>query len=263
MNGSIPESLGKLSELVELYLYSNSWEGILKEAHFINLTRLKALSISTDPIEKPMSLNVAYDWVAPFKLHRLLIRYCRVGPGFWKLIQSQTELLDVTLQNTSISDSMPKEWLSKISSQVQNLDLSYNNFSGRLPLQLKFPKLQSFDLGHNQLEGPLPLWLTNVYYLDFQSNLFSGPIPSNLGQLMPKLRYLDVSENRLNGTIPLSICNTKDMEVISLRNNQLFGEFPQRWSWWSKIRIIDVSHNNLSGNIPSSMGFPSSLKKFK
>ncbi|KAI5332375.1 hypothetical protein L3X38_022504 [Prunus dulcis] len=263
MNGSIPESLGKLSELVELYLYSNSWEGILKEAHFINLTRLKALSISTDPIEKPMSLNVAYDWVAPFKLHRLLIRYCRVGPGFWKLIQSQTELLDVTLQNTSISDSMPKEWLSKISSQVQNLDLSYNNFSGRLPLQLKFPKLQYINLGQNQLEGPLPLWLSNVYYFDFQSNLFSGPIPSNLDQLMPKLRYLLVSENRLNGTIPLSICNMKDMKVISLINNQLFGEFPQWWSLWSGIRVIDVSHNNLSGNIPSSMGIPSSLEIFK
>ncbi|XP_021831153.1 probable LRR receptor-like serine/threonine-protein kinase At4g36180 [Prunus avium] len=264
-NGSIPESLGKLSELVTLDLSWNSCEGFLTEAHFTNLTRLKALQISMDEIEKSMCpiLNVAYDWVPPFKLHGLYISDCKVGPDFWIMLQSQTELVHVRLSNTFISDSIPKEWLSKISSQVKYLDLSYNNFSGRLPSQLKFPKLQRISLGHNQLEGPLSLWPTNVISLDLQSNLFSGPIPSNLDQLMPKLIYLDVSENLLNGTIPLSICNMKDMYVISLRHNQLFGEFPQRWSLWSGIVIIDVSHNNLSGNIPSSMGIPSSLETFK
>ncbi|XP_021802426.1 receptor-like protein 12, partial [Prunus avium] len=264
LNSSIPKSLGKLSQLVELDLSNNSWEGILTEAHFINLTSLKDISILNSYREMPVSLllNVAYDWVPPFKLHILHIGGCRVGHCFWALIQSQTELVYISLYNTFISDSI-EEWLSKISSQVKYLDLSYNNFSGRLPSQLKFPKLQSINLGHNQLEGPLPLWPTNVISLDLQSNLFSGPIPSNLDQLMPKLIYLDVSENHLNGTIPLSICNMKDMYVISLRNNQLFGEFPQRWSLWSGINIIDVSHNNLSGNISSSMGMPSSLEIFK
>ncbi|VVA22054.1 PREDICTED: LRR receptor [Prunus dulcis] len=265
LNGSIPKSLGKLSQLVELDLSNNSWEGILTEAHFINLTGLKAISISSELEKKPMSLvlNVAYDWVPPFKLHALYIRDCRVGHGFWGLLQSQTELVYVSLHNTFISGSISEEWLSEISSQVKLLDLSYNNFSGRLPLQLKFPNLFHINLGYNQLEGPLPIWPTNASVLDLQSNLFSGQIPSNLDQFMPKLTQLDVSENHLNGTIPLSICNLKGMEVISLRNNQLFGEFPQRWSLWSRISIIDVSHNNLSGNIPSSMGTPSYLELFK
>ncbi|CAB4278150.1 unnamed protein product [Prunus armeniaca] len=58
MNGSIPQSLGQLSELIDLYLFGNSWEGSLTEAHFINLTNLKRLSIGNDldDIEKPMSL---------------------------------------------------------------------------------------------------------------------------------------------------------------------------------------------------------------
>ncbi|KAK9937208.1 hypothetical protein M0R45_014012 [Rubus argutus] len=49
------------------------------------------------------------------------------------------------------------------------------------------------------------------------------------------------------------------MRIISLRNNQLTGEFPSAWSLWGNIVIVDVANNNLSGNIPSSMGIPSSL----
>ncbi|PQQ18899.1 LRR receptor-like serine/threonine-protein kinase GSO2 [Prunus yedoensis var. nudiflora] len=265
MNGSIPETLGKLSELVELHLSRNPWKDILTEAHFINLTRLKYLSIYSDEIEKPISLifNMAYDWVPPFKLHTIEIANCRIGPGIGAWLQSQTELSSAILRNNSISDSIPAEWFLKISSQVEYLDLSYNTIFGKLPFQLKFPNIQYVKLGHNQFEGPFPLWSTDASFLDLESNLFSGPIPSNLDQLMPKLRQLYVSDNRLSGTIPTSICNIKDMKVVSLKNNTLFGEFPQHWSLWSGIEVIDVAHNNLSGNIPSSMGIPSSLRVLK
>ncbi|PRQ54560.1 putative non-specific serine/threonine protein kinase [Rosa chinensis] len=46
-NGSIPQSLGKLSQLVSLDLFYNSWEGNLTEAHFINLTKLNYFAVST------------------------------------------------------------------------------------------------------------------------------------------------------------------------------------------------------------------------
>ncbi|CAL9016374.1 unnamed protein product, partial [Prunus brigantina] len=115
MNGSIPKGLGKLSELEVLDLSENSWEGILTDAHFINLTRLKAISIfSYDPI----SLNITYDWVPPFKLHSIDIRHCKVGPGFGVWLQSQTELQIATLSSTGISDSILEEWLLKLSSQL-------------------------------------------------------------------------------------------------------------------------------------------------
>ncbi|GLT66366.1 hypothetical protein SLA2020_387340 [Shorea laevis] len=44
MNGTIPESIGKLSMLVSLSIGGNSLEGVLTEAHFQNLTRLKSCS---------------------------------------------------------------------------------------------------------------------------------------------------------------------------------------------------------------------------
>ncbi|XP_021834037.1 receptor-like protein 12 [Prunus avium] len=269
MNGSIPQSLGQLSELVVLYLFGNSLEGNITEAHFINLTKLKSLSIGnySYDIQKPMSLifNVSYDWVPPFKLHEIEIGNCKVGPRFGVWLQSQIELVKVTLSGTGISDSIPEEWLLKLSSQLAFLDLSYNQFRGRLSSNklMRFPNLDKIILNHNQLEGPLPLWSTNATYLDLESNLFSGPIPSSVDQLMPKLIELFLSENHLNGTIPPSIFNMQDLRILSLRSNHFSGEFLHVGRLGSHILVLDVAYNNLSGNIPTSMGLLSSLQILK
>ncbi|PQQ19838.1 receptor-like protein 12 [Prunus yedoensis var. nudiflora] len=266
MNGSIPQSLGQLSELVELDLSENHWDGILTEAHFTSLIRLKGLSISTYKIGKPMSLvfNVSYDWVPPFKLLKINIFNCKVGPSFGVWLQSQTELVDVTLSYTEISDSIPDEWWLKLSSQLTWLDLSYNQFHGRLSSkQLTFPKLDYIRLDHNQFEGPLPLWSHNATFLDLNSNLFFGPIPSSVDQLMPKLEEFYISENHLNGIIPPSICKIQNLTVLSLSNNHFSGQLPHAWTSYSQIIIVDAAYNNLSGNIPTSMGLLTSLQILK
>ncbi|KAL6201762.1 hypothetical protein ACLB2K_025474 [Fragaria x ananassa] len=86
-------------------------------------------------------------------------------------------------------------------------------------------------------------------------------LPKFISHQLKSLRYL--SDNHLKGTIPPSICQLQDMRILSLRNNQFSGEFPQEWSLWSYIDVVDISNNNLSGNIPSSMGIPSSLRVLK
>ncbi|XP_068319506.1 receptor-like protein EIX2 [Pyrus communis] len=262
MNGTIPESLRQLSELVFLFLSDNSWEGNLTEAHFINLTRLQYFLVRD---KKSHIFDVTYDWVPPFKLHTIEIINCRVSHGFGVWLQSQTELIDVTLSGNGISeDSIPEEWLLKISSQLIFLDLSYNQFRGNFPSHLKFPNLDTIDLSHNKLKGPLPLWWsTNFSVLSLERNLFSGPIPSNIDQLMPNLNILSLAENNLNDTIPSSVCNMRKLEVLSPRSNQFSGEFPHAWSVESHMSILDVSQNNLSHNIPTSLGLLSSLQILK
>ncbi|KAB2636925.1 leucine-rich repeat receptor protein kinase EXS-like [Pyrus ussuriensis x Pyrus communis] len=288
MNGSISQSLGQLSQLVSLDLSSNPWEGNLKEAHFINLTRLQDFRAGGRYVHTSLIFDMAYDWVPPFKLHTIYIINCHIGPGFGIWLQSQTELRYINLRGNGISDSFPEEWLLKISSQLIKLDLSYNQFRGNLPSNLKSPKLESIDLSHNQLDGPLPLWsATKVTNFDLQSNSFFGPIPSNIDQMMPNLNSLYLSENHLNGNIPRSICNMqqlqelslfenhlngsippfvynmKQLQILSLRSNQFHGEFRHAWSVGSKMRYLDVSQNNLSGNIPTSLGVLISLEVLK
>ncbi|XP_028965108.1 receptor-like protein EIX2 [Malus domestica] len=262
MIGPIPDTLGQLPELVHLDLSGNSWEGILTESHFANLTKLRSIDVST---YRPMLLivNLTYEWIPPFKLYTVGITNCNVGPNFPAWLLLQTELSDVTLHGTGISGIIPEEWFLKILSQLKYLDLSYNHLSGRLPLQLKCPKLYHIDLSYNRFDGPLPLLSANVTIFNLESNSFSGPVPLNIDQLMLTLQGLYLSDYQLKGTIPPSICNLQSLSILSLRNNQLFGEFPQEWSMWPLMLIVDVGYNNLSGNIPSSMGVPSSLLVLK
>ncbi|XP_028075071.1 receptor-like protein EIX1 [Camellia sinensis] len=258
MNGTIPESFGKLSKLVQLYLEVNPWEGVITEVHLMNLTRLEDIIIMPKT-KSSLVFNVRYEWVPPFRLKSLHLENCLVGPRFSLWLQVQSELTKVILTNVGIEDNLPEEWLSKISARLTYLDLSHNQIKGKLPKKLESPIVNAIDLSYNHFEGPLPLWSTNTPHFYLQSNLFSGSIPSNIDKLMPQLRYLYLSENLLYGTIPSSICTMNNLEVLSLRTNQLSGELPQCWNGSQPLWVVDVANNNLSGIIPSLMGVINSL----
>ncbi|XP_030969921.1 receptor-like protein EIX1 [Quercus lobata] len=125
MNGTTPESLGQLSKLVGLQLDMNSWEGVITEAHLMNLTRLENFAVTIDK-NQSLIFNVTYDWVPPFKLKYLKLASCLIGSKFPTWLQVQTELTYVILSNVGISGAIPEGWFSKISSQLTLLDLSKN-----------------------------------------------------------------------------------------------------------------------------------------
>ncbi|KAL0010490.1 hypothetical protein SO802_005598 [Lithocarpus litseifolius] len=248
MNGTILESFGQLSKLVNLYLLENSWEGVITEVQLMNLKSLEEFMLTSK--SQSLVFNVTENWVPPFSLKSLHLESCRIiGPKFPKWLQVQSKLTYVTLRNVGIEGTIPEEWISTISSQLTHLDLSNNQIEGNLPQQLVFP---------------------NVTKLFLQNNSFSGPIPSNISDLMPSLQYLDLSENHLydlaennlsggipdcfNNLIALVDHNTFGYEPIENYTEKAFIVTKGRAYEYDRtlqlVTCIDLSGNSLTGGIP-------------
>ncbi|XP_022154247.1 LRR receptor-like serine/threonine-protein kinase GSO1 [Momordica charantia] len=259
-NGTIPPSFGQLSKLIEFSSNENSWQGIITEDHLVNLTKLESLQIYTNKNQSLIFSNVSYEWNPPFRLKTLYLRKCIIGPQFPIWLQVQTQLAgDVIISDAGIRGPIPNEWVSKLSSQITGLDLSYNLLEGKLA-DLLAPQHPNYDLP----EDSTPIRYPNLTFLYLDGNLLSGSIPSNIGDLMPNLEQLYLSENRLNGTIPLSIQNMSNFGIISLPDNQLSGDLLDiSWGKFKSLEVIDLANNNLYGKIPSSIGFLTYLKTLR
>ncbi|KAK9153991.1 hypothetical protein Sjap_001471 [Stephania japonica] len=240
MSGTIPKSLGQLSELEQLDLSLNSWDGEVTEDHFANLANLRALHLGFDFDDekppKPLVFNLSPNWVCPFtEIFYLDLTNSKLGPLFPSWLQNLRPF-HLILEDVGISDTIP-DWFTKIYPSLWVLDLSNNQISGKIPLELQH--------GQNS---------TIMEFLNLGSNLFTGTIPLNINETMPNLQDLSLSNNLIEGGIPSSICNLKQLKVVSLSSNNLSGELPHEcWEDSKYLEAIDLTNNHLSGEVPVSI----------
>ncbi|XP_073112225.1 receptor-like protein EIX2 [Elaeis guineensis] len=216
LSGYLPEWLGDFKMLKSLHLYGNSISGPLPAS----LGRLSALQ------EFYLSYN-KLNGTIPRSLGRLA-----------ELHRNCEHIARLVLE---------------VIFPIQNLDISNNGITGRVPDLIDFIYLESFNLSSNHFEGPLPNFNSPMLsLLDLSNNSFSGVIHPDIGKSMPNLIYLSLSTNNLSGEIPLSLCQL-DLFLLDLSKNLLFGELPYCWNHSLSIMVMDFSSNNLSGSIPPSI----------
>ncbi|RWR93790.1 LRR receptor-like serine/threonine-protein kinase RCH1 [Cinnamomum micranthum f. kanehirae] len=257
-SGTVPESLGQLSNLVSLKMSYNSLEGAISEAHFANLTRLEELDLSANSLV----FNVSPQWIPPFQLKRIGLSSCKLGPQFPSWLQFQRNLSYLDLSHSQISDVIPN-WFWNLLSQVSYLNisqnlirgLSRNNLRGQVPFCLKdLIYLFILDLSYNNLDGLIPDIFTfpRLNWLQLSHNNLSGVLPSSIG-VQSTLLALDLSGNQLSGSIPRWLGeNTSDLVILNLRSNMFHGNIPPQLSLLSSLQILDLANNRLSGEIPTS-----------
>lgn len=236
LTGPLPKSLGQLQELEYLVISLNSLQGIVSEAHFRNLSRLKIFRANGNKLKFKPSRN----WDPPFQLRGLSLRTWQLGPEFPHWIKHMRHLEYLSLATTGIADAIPA-WFWDITSQLGYLNLSGNQINGHIPslLNIGFGRNVAVDLKNNLISGPLP------------------PISSNIS-------ILDLSHNRISGSMHHFLCNNAKqknrLKILHLGKNCLHGEIPDCWMNWPLLRVLRIQANNLTGKIPSSMGFLTRLQ---
>ncbi|KAK8451611.1 hypothetical protein SEVIR_6G237300v4 [Setaria viridis] len=253
LSGAVPASIGNISNLTYLDISFNSFKGTISELHFLNLSRLDTLVLSSNSLKIMMN----HRWVPPFQLREVGMHSCLVGPQFPTWLQSQTRIERIDVGSTGISGMLP-DWIWNFSSSLTSLNVSRNNITRKLPASLEQLKmLTTLSMRYNQLEGSIPDLPTGIQLLDLSHNYLSGSLPQKVGGR--ELYYLLLSHNFLSGVIPKNLCKMVSMEVIDLSNNNLSGELPNCWNKNSHLYTIDFSSNNFWGEIPSTIGSLSSL----
>ncbi|KAE9592556.1 putative non-specific serine/threonine protein kinase [Lupinus albus] len=275
LNGKIPENIPFPPQLEILQMGGNSLEGVITDYYFANMSKLKSLVLSNNPLNLIFSQN----WVPSFQLDTIQLRSCKLGPSFPKWLQTQFNLEDLDISNVGISDNVP-EWFWPIATNLYSMNISYNNLTGIIPnFPLRPFTFPSIILAANQFEGSIPPNLRSAWYLDLSKNKFSDSslficangIDKSLGLLdlsynrlsgkipdcwnnFKSLGYLDLSNNNLSGEVPSTIGSTLELRALILRNNSLIGNLPSSLMSCTKLLMLDVGENKLSGVIPFWIG---------
>ncbi|CAL5328164.1 unnamed protein product [Camellia sinensis] len=152
--------------------------------------------------------------------------------------------------------------------RLTHLNLSYSNFSGKIPIEVSFlSKLVSLDLSNNydlRLEEPgfelLVQNLTKVRELNLGAVNISSVVSNSLLNLT-SLTLLDLSGCGLLGKFPNEIFHLPHLNELSIWNNlALTGNFPEFVNSSSPLQYLGLSLTSFSGELPDSIGNLKSLK---
>ncbi|RHN57384.1 putative leucine-rich repeat domain, L domain-containing protein [Medicago truncatula] len=192
--------------------------------------------------------------------YRHLEQQLKLDTLTWKkLIHNATNLRELHLNRVdmySIRESS-LSMLKNVSSSLVSLRLGEIGLQGNLSSAiLSLPNLQRLDLSNNELSGKLPKsnWSTPLRYLDLSGITFSGEIPKSIGHLK-YLTQLVLSYCNLDGMVPLSLWNLTQLTHLDLSQNKLNGEISPLFLNLKHLIHCDLGYNYFSGNIqvPSSL----------
>ncbi len=274
LTDTIPASLGNLSLVSYFYLFNNQLSGKIPPS-FGNLTLVGGLRLDNNQLSGhiPASLgNLSH-----------LFDFSLAGNKLTGSIPSSfgnlSNLLDLFLDYNQLSGNIPSS-LGNLSF-LSELSLSNNKLSGNIPSSLgDIFNLSILDLSNNLLSGNMPPALGNhtitylnlsnnqlsgsipdlnlLFGLNLSNNQLSGNIPSSLSNLTV-LDYLDLSDNKLSSKIPSSLGSLSFLSHLDLENNELTGSIPSSFGNLTSLNYLNLGNNELSENIPSSLGKLSSL----
>ena len=250
LSGNLPEELGNLSNLEELYLWGNQLSGSIPK-ELSNLINLEQLHLDNNQL----SGSIPTELGNLSNLESLNLRHNQLSGSIPTELGNLSNLIFLNFWRNQLSGSIPTE-LGNLSN-LESLNLSENQLSGSIPTELgNLSNLAYLNLRENQLSGEIPTELsnlTNLTYVHLGINQLSGGIPTELGNLS-NLAYLNLRENQLSGEIPTELGNMTNLHRLYLQDNQLSGTIPTELGNLTYLVQLILRANQLSGTIPTELG---------
>ncbi|TKW01317.1 hypothetical protein SEVIR_8G171900v4 [Setaria viridis] len=235
LTGPIPSEIGNFMNLTVLQVDNNLLSGYIPDM-LGNLRNLSILTLSCNKLsgEIPQSIG---------KLDQLTMLNFG-GNDLTGLIPSSINgckhLTTLNLSSNSLYGAIPEELFS-ISTLSEGLDLSYNQLTGNIPL----------EIGR----------LINLNLLNLSNNQLSGEIPTTLGQCL-LLDSLHLEKNFLKGSIPNSFISLQGISEMDLSQNNLSGRIPEYFESFTLLRFLNLSFNDLEGAVPGGGVFANASDVF-
>jgi hypothetical protein len=217
LTGSIPTSIGNLTQLRSLNLNSNHLSGSIPTS-IGNLTNLVQLFIGGNQLTGSLPHEI----------------------GLLTNVQS------LAINTNQLSGALPSEIGNM--TNVRTIDIDQNQFSGPIPATIaNLSHLSEFYARQNALSGSIPdlSGLQSLQLLYLPNNALTGSIPSSLGNLT-NLRQLALGGNQLTGSVPSSLGNLSHLTDLSIDGNHLSGPLPTSLGSISSLVNIYVVANNLT-----------------
>ncbi|KAK7198864.1 Leucine rich repeat protein [Novymonas esmeraldas] len=188
--GTLPESWGRLTRMVEVHLYGGGLTGTVP-ATWCGMTSLTTLNLFGNQLTGVLPA----DWQSLAALALLNVSSNALSgavPVEWRAL-SAMQTLDVS--RNALSGTLPSDWAGMTA--LRTLNLSHNRFSDTLPASWSaLASLRSFSVQQNSLTGSIPTELGNVRIstIDLSGNFFCGCVPS---------RWLDTFYTAITADAPL------------------------------------------------------------
>ncbi|GKV43698.1 hypothetical protein SLEP1_g50958 [Rubroshorea leprosula] len=287
LEGSIPVSIGSLSQLTYLFLYFNNISGQIPSS-LANLTQLTSLYLSCNHLSGPIPTSIGH-----LRQLTILHLYSNNLSGqipssfanltqltFLSLLNNQFSgpipaLIDNNLSlrmNVNANFTLPKlthvsfsscnlsEFPNFIrqSNGLQSLVLSKNSIHGNIPKWIcEKDDLKILDLSHNNLIGEIPNCLPkSLLVLNLQANYFDGNIPFGFLEGC-ELRNLNLHGNQIDGLLPRSLVNCSMLEVLDVGNNSIEDTFPHWLESLPELQVLVLRSNKFHGFVQSTKESPS------
>ncbi|KAG6538898.1 receptor-like protein EIX2 [Zingiber officinale] len=265
LSGRVDHSLLQLKFLSHLDLSYNNFNGLQIPSFIGSLKRLKYLNLS----------NAGFAGTIPFRVGNLSeLRYLDLSSSLQPLfadslqwVTGLSSLRHLKMSGVDLS-KIGSDWVQAVNGipSLTLLDFQACGLSGiaQSISPVNFSSLAVLDLSFNSFNSEIPYWFSNLsslVQLDMVSAGFYGSIPVELSAT-PSLRHLDLS---MNGNLTVDSFTLlrgkwRQIEVLRLASNQIYGRLPDSIGNISSLIELDLLSNNIEGGIPSSIGKLSNLQ---